>query len=183
MTRSAFQLTETTGRSVVSRMPFKLTLTTGGVVMARTALQLTVTTYPPLQGTMHKDKAYSNYLKLNSCLMFRYIAGRIGIVTGEQSSGLNTFVGTFSLPSLIFLSLSSLNLSDVNWYFLVAVLVSKALVFLSVIVITLLVSRPCSPARSGLYAIFCTQSNDFAIGFPIGEQVIKLFFFNWEQIV
>lgn len=103
----------------------------------------------------------------------RYVAGRTRIVTEEQSAGLNTFVGTFSLPALIFLSLASLNLSNVNWYFLLAVLISKAVVFLLVILVTLLVSRPFSPARAGLYAIFCTQSNDFAIGYPIGKVVEK----------
>lgn len=106
------------------------------------------------------------YLDMLCC---RYVAGRIGVVTEEQSAGLNTFVGTFSLPSLIFLSLASLNLSNVNWYFLAAVLVAKALVFVSVVLVTLLVSRPFSASRAGLYAIFCTQSNDFAIGYPIGK--------------
>lgn len=41
--------------------------------------------------------------------------------------------------------------------------------FLGVGVITLLVSRPINLGRAGLFSIFCTQSNDFAIGYPIGE--------------
>lgn len=102
-------------------------------------------------------------------LFVRYLAGRWEIVTQEQSSGLNTFVGTFCLPSLIFLSLATLDLSSVNWYFLGSILIAKTVVFASVAIITLLVTRPFSPGRSGLYAIFCTQSNDFAIGFPIGR--------------
>lgn len=48
-------------------------------------------------------------------------------------------------------------------------LVSKAIVFFSVIIITLLIARPINYGRAGLLAIFCTQSNDFAIGYPIGE--------------
>ena len=31
----------------------------------------------------------------------------------------------------------------------------------------LFVQRPPDPSRSALYAIFCTQSNDFALGFPV----------------
>ncbi|XP_054266157.1 integral membrane protein GPR155 isoform X2 [Macrosteles quadrilineatus] len=119
------------------------------------------------------DKLYPALTQCFAVIISGYFAGRIGVVTEEQSSGLNTFVGTFSLPSLIFLSLASIELSDVNWYFLVAILVSKALVFLSVVLVTLLVSRPFSPARAGLYAIFCTQSNDFAIGFPIVVALYK----------
>jgi len=119
------------------------------------------------------DNLYPALTQCFAVIICGYVAGRIGVVTEEQSSGLNTFVGTFSLPSLIFLSLASLNLSDVNWYFLVAVFVSKALVFVSVVLVTLLVSRPFSPARAGLYAIFCTQSNDFAIGFPIVVALYK----------
>uniref|UniRef100_A0A1B6MSC8 DEP domain-containing protein n=1 Tax=Graphocephala atropunctata TaxID=36148 RepID=A0A1B6MSC8_9HEMI len=119
------------------------------------------------------DNLYPALIQCFAVIICGYVAGRVGLVTEEQSSGLNTFVGTFSLPSLIFLSLASLNLSDVNWYFLLAILVSKALVFLCVVLVTLLVSRPFSAARAGLYAIFCTQSNDFAIGFPIVVALYK----------
>ena len=41
--------------------------------------------------------------------------------------------------------------------------------FFGVGIITLLISRPVNLGRAGLFAIFCTQSNDFAIGFPIGN--------------
>ncbi|KAG0722565.1 Integral membrane protein GPR155 [Chionoecetes opilio] len=36
-----------------------------------------------------------------------------------------------------------------------------------VVVVTLLVYRPMDTGKAGLYAIFCTQSNDFALGYPI----------------
>lgn len=55
----------------------------------------------------------------------------------------------------------------VNWTFLFSILVSKAIVFFSVCIISLLVIRPLNLGRAGLLAIFCTQSNDFAIGYPI----------------
>ena len=78
-------------------------------------------------------------------------------------------MGTFSLPSLIFMSLAQLDLTSVNWLFLLSILISKSIVFVAVIVITLLVGRPVNLGRAGIFAIFCTQSNDFAIGYPIGE--------------
>ncbi|KAJ9580870.1 hypothetical protein L9F63_023951, partial [Diploptera punctata] len=96
-----------------------------------------------------------------------YVAGRMSLISQTEAKGLNTFVGYFSLPALIFLSLAELDLSSVNWIFLLSILVSKAVVFFIVVVVTLLVSRPLNPGRAGLFAIFCTQSNDFAIGYPI----------------
>ena len=91
----------------------------------------------------------------------------MNVITQTEAKGLNTFVGTFSLPSLIFMSMATLDFSSVNWHFLLAVFVAKAAVFTLVVIISLLVTRPTDLSRSGLYAIFCTQSNDFALGYPI----------------
>lgn len=93
----------------------------------------------------------------------------MNLISETEAKGLSTFVGTFALPALIFLSLAELELSAVNWYFLGSVLLAKALVFLAVSVVTTLGARPVNIGRAGLFAIFCTQSNDFAIGYPIGE--------------
>lgn len=113
------------------------------------------------------ENLYPALVECFAVILCGYVAGRTGIVTQEQSSGLSTFVGTFCLPSLIFVSLAVLDLSSVNWFFLVSILIAKAIVFFTVVLITILITKPLNPARAGLYAIFCTQSNDFAIGFPI----------------
>lgn len=89
------------------------------------------------------------------------------IISNHETKGLNTFVGTFALPSLIFLSLVELNWQTVNWTYLLAILIAKSIVFFSVCIITLLVVRPINYGRAGILATFCTQSNDFAIGYPI----------------
>lgn len=104
-----------------------------------------------------------------------YLAGRFKIISKAETKGLSTFVGTFALPSLIFLSLIELKWSAVNWNFLLAMFISKSLVFVIVLVITLLTMKPLNYARAGLYGIFCTQSNDFAIGYPIGKYLYLLF--------
>ncbi|KAJ2944304.1 hypothetical protein O0L34_g18290 [Tuta absoluta] len=118
-----------------------------------------------------KDAATDNlYPALFQCfaiIICGYIAGRLSIVSPSESKGIGTFVGTFALPSLIFLSLARLDFSTVNWTFLVAILLAKGIVFFSVITVTLLVSKPLNLARAGIFAIFCTQSNDFALGYPI----------------
>lgn len=112
------------------------------------------------------------YPALTECfviIMCGYVAGRMNLISETESKGINTFVGTFSLPSLIFMSLSQLDLTSVNWLFLLSILVAKSVVFGCVLVVTLLVGRPVNFGRAGIFAIFCTQSNDFAIGYPIGE--------------
>lgn len=100
-------------------------------------------------------------------IFFRYTAGRLNLISQQESRGLNVFVSSFSLPSLIFLSLAQLDLSSVNWTFLASILLSKSIVFIGVIIITFCLNRPVHYGKPGIYAVFCTQSNDFAIGYPI----------------
>lgn len=78
-------------------------------------------------------------------------------------------MGTFALPSLIFMSLAKLDFSLVNWKFLLAVLIAKSCVFLVVLGISLVIKRPSNPGCAALFAIFTTQSNDFAIGYPMSK--------------
>ncbi|XP_063232647.1 lysosomal cholesterol signaling protein isoform X2 [Bacillus rossius redtenbacheri] len=118
-------------------------------------------------GDIALEQLYPALLQCFVVILSGYAAGRLNLISETEAKGLNTFVSLFSLPSLIFLSLAELDLSSVKWQFLGAVLLAKGAVFLVVVVVTLLVSRPLAPGRAGLFAIFCTQSNDFAVGYPI----------------
>jgi len=118
-------------------------------------------------GDIAIDNLYPALLECFAVILCGYVAGRMNLISQTDTKGLNTFVGSFSLPALIFLSLAELDLSSVNWMFLLSILVAKTVVFLVVIAVTFLVSRPINMGRAGLFAIFCTQSNDFAIGYPI----------------
>ncbi|KAH8345752.1 hypothetical protein KR067_003058 [Drosophila pandora] len=124
-------------------------------------------------GGVSMNNFYPALIQCFGIIICGYIAGRFKIISNAETKGLGTFVGTFALPSLIFLSLVELNWSAVNWSFLLAMLVSKAVVFFAVLIICLLVARPLNYARGGLMAIFCTQSNDFAIGYPIVMALYK----------
>ncbi|XP_018398863.1 PREDICTED: integral membrane protein GPR155 [Cyphomyrmex costatus] len=110
------------------------------------------------------------YLALIQCfgiILCGYIAGRFGMITKTGANGLNTFVGTFALPSLIFMSLAKLHFTLVNWKFLLAVLFAKSSVFITVLMVSSVTQKPSNPGRAALFAIFTTQSNDFAIGYPM----------------
>ena len=84
-----------------------------------------------------------------------------------EAKGIGTFVGTFALPAMIFTALCTLNLSSVNWNFLLSILITKTVVFLAVLFVSLLVNHGNNMGKAGLYSIFVTQSNDFALGYPI----------------
>lgn len=113
------------------------------------------------------DNLYLALIQCFAIILCGYIAGRFDVITKIEANGLNTFVGTFALPSLIFMSLAKLNFTLVNWKFLFAVLLAKSCVFFVVLSISLIIKRRSNPGCAALFAIFTTQSNDFAIGYPM----------------
>ncbi|XP_071479654.1 lysosomal cholesterol signaling protein-like [Diadema antillarum] len=100
-------------------------------------------------------------------ILLGYVAGRSGVVCPSQSRGLGHYVTYFALPAMLFKSLVILDFSEVNWLFWSSVLIGKAIVFVVVYVGTLLVSGWAGLGKAGLFGIFATQSNDFALGYPI----------------
>jgi len=94
-----------------------------------------------------------------------YLAGFCKIIGPREARGIGIFVGKFSLPALLFISLVKLQFADVNWTFVASVLITKASIFLSVFSVKLLTGGKAGTA--GMFAIFCTQTNDFGMGLPI----------------
>ncbi|XP_014216838.1 integral membrane protein GPR155 [Copidosoma floridanum] len=113
------------------------------------------------------DSLYLALLQCFGIILCGYVAGRLEVITRSEANGLNTFVGTFALPSLIFLSMAKLDFTTVNWRFLLAVLFAKSVVFFVVLIVSIVSTKPYNFGRSALFAIFTTQSNDFAIGYPM----------------
>ncbi|XP_050337116.1 integral membrane protein GPR155 isoform X1 [Bactrocera neohumeralis] len=136
-------------------------------------LTTSTTAAPDTDPSVSMNNFYPALVQCFGIIICGYIAGRFKIISNSETKGLGTFVGTFALPSLIFLSLVELDWSTVNWTFLLAMTLSKSIVFFAVLVISLLITRPLNYARAGLLSIFCTQSNDFAIGYPIVMALYK----------
>ena len=103
--------------------------------------------------------------------MLGWLAGFYKIIPKQESKGLNLFVGKFSLPVLIFVSLASLNFQNIEWSFLVAITISKSIIFVAVGVIQFIIKNPKDLSRASIFAIFCTQTNDFGMGLPILDAV------------
>ena len=96
-----------------------------------------------------------------------FVLCRFKLLSSEQSKGLTVFVSTFALPAMIFSALSKLDFSTLSWKFLLAILLTKAILFFAVLVVTLLVNHGHNMGKAAIYAMFTTNSNDFAFGFPI----------------
>ena len=113
------------------------------------------------------DNLYPAIFQCFAIILAGYIAGRADLINAQQAKGISVFVSKFCLPALLFRSMVSLDFHTVNWHFLLGIAISKTIVFMAVMVVTLLVRRPVHLGYAGLFAIFATQSNDFAVGYPV----------------
>ena len=133
------------------------------------AVNISTTGAPDTDGSLSIDNLYPAIIQCFVIIMAGYIGGRVGLISPSQGKGIGVFVGKFCLPALLFRNMVLLNFSQVNWYFLLGITISKSSVFVIVMVLTLLIKRPHHLGYAGLFAIFSTQSNDFALGYPICE--------------
>ncbi|XP_055086694.1 integral membrane protein GPR155 isoform X2 [Periophthalmus magnuspinnatus] len=123
---------------------------------------------------MSIDNLFPALLECFGIILCGYIAGRTNIITSTQAKGLGNFVSKFALPALLFKNMVLLDFANVIWPFLWSILIAKASVFVIVCLLTLFVACPESRfSKAGLYSIFATQSNDFALGYPIVAALYK----------
>ncbi|XP_022253754.1 integral membrane protein GPR155-like isoform X2 [Limulus polyphemus] len=113
------------------------------------------------------DELVPTLLECFAVVFIGYLAGRFRLISGPEIKGLSVFTSEFALPPLIFLNLVTINLGNVNWSFIAGILLGKVAVFLLVATTTVAIHRPINLAFAGLYAIFCTQGNDFGLAYPI----------------
>ena len=102
-------------------------------------------------------------------IIIGYVFGFFKIIVPKDAKSIGTLVGKLALPALLFKNLAILDLTSISWPFLGSMLLAKFCVFAGVALITVVVSRPFNIGRGGIFGIFATQSNDFALGLPIGE--------------
>uniref|UniRef100_A0A667ZT97 G protein-coupled receptor 155 n=1 Tax=Myripristis murdjan TaxID=586833 RepID=A0A667ZT97_9TELE len=140
--------------------------------------------FPVVSSTMSIDNLFPALLECFGIILCGYIAGRTGIITSTQAKGLGNFVSKFALPALLFKNMVLLDFGNVVWPFLWSILIAKVSVFFIVLVLTLIVARPDSRfSKAGLFSIFATQSNDFALGFPIVEALYRNTFPEYLQYI
>ena len=108
-------------------------------------------------------------------IILGYAFGFFKIINVKDAGAIGTLVGKLALPALLFKNLAILDLSAISWPFLGSMLVAKFSIFAVVAIITVIVSRPFNIGKAGIFGIFVTQSNDFALGLPIGELEQRVF--------
>ncbi|XP_040004282.1 integral membrane protein GPR155 isoform X2 [Xiphias gladius] len=137
-----------------------------------------------LPSTMSIAKLFPALLECFGIILCGYIAGRANIITSTQAKGLGNFVSKFALPALLFKNMVLLDFGNVIWPFLWSILIAKVSVFFMVCVLTLIVSSPESRySKAGLFSIFATQSNDFALGYPIVEALYQSTYPEYLQYI
>ncbi|XP_065897494.1 lysosomal cholesterol signaling protein-like isoform X2 [Dysidea avara] len=105
--------------------------------------------------------------RIFAVVILGYILGKFKFITQQNASAVGVIVGKIALPALLLQNMAILDLSAINWKFMAGILIARSSVFVLVFVITLVFTRPVSMGKPGILAIFCTQSNDFALGLPI----------------
>ncbi|XP_054642819.1 integral membrane protein GPR155 [Dunckerocampus dactyliophorus] len=130
------------------------------------------------------NKLLPALFKCFGIILCGYVAGRANIITSSHAESLGHFVSKFALPALLFKNMVLLDFRDVIWPFIWSILIAKASVFVIVCVLTLLVSSPESRySKAGLFSIFATQSNDFALGYPIVKALYQSTYPEYLQYI
>lgn len=122
----------------------------------------------------HLSKLMPALLQIFLTIIVGFSSGLGNVIDKEQAQGLHMFVGKFSLPVLLFISLFRLDFSNISWSFLLSVLLTKVTIFVLVTLMDVLVHKPRNIGRAAIFGIFCTQSNDFGMGLPILSAVYGL---------
>ena len=74
------------------------------------------------------------------------------------------------MPSLVFISLATLDFSQINPAFLLGIFIAKFSLFFLVMLIVRIAYKNIS--TGAMFAMFCTQTNDFAMGLPLLTAVL-----------
>lgn len=95
-----------------------------------------------------------------------YLSCRFKLVSTEAKD-LNSYLTTFALPTIIFLNIAQMEFQTINLTFLGCVFMAKLLILVMITILTLTISYPTNYGYAGSLSILATQSNDFALGYPL----------------
>ena len=106
--------------------------------------------------------------------LFGYLLKRSGAITPVTEAGIGHFVGNFAFPCVLFHAITGLTSNEIGPAvpLMLAIAISKAVIFAIAFALGALSVKKGSGAgrgleRGALFAIFCTQSDDVALGVPI----------------
>ena len=112
--------------------------------------------------------------RIFAVIILGYMLGKFKVISQQSASAIGVVAGQIALPALLLQNMATLDLSQINWRFMVGMLLARTLVFVGVFVITLIFTRPVNVGVPAILAIFSTESNDFALGLPISKSLLNL---------
>ena len=112
---------------------------------------------------------FSTIGRIFAVVILGYMLGRFKIITQQNASAVGVIAGQIALPAILLQNLATLDLREVNWRFMAGMLLARTLIFVGVFVITLIFTRPVDVGKPAILAIFCTQTDSFALGLPISK--------------
>ena len=110
--------------------------------------------------------------RIFAVIILGYMLGKFKVITQNSASAIGAIAGKIALPALLLQNMAILDLTQINWRFMAGMLIARSLVFVGVFIITLTFTRPVDIGKPAILAIFSTQSNDFALGLPIGKLIL-----------
>ena len=116
-------------------------------------------------GSATFNNLYPALIRVFAVIILGYITGRLGIISVTEAKGLSKFAMFPTLPAFIFRAIATIHFSKLKWMFVFVVTLSKCIVFAGVTLLTFLFTRDIG--KAGIYSVFCTMSNDLALGMPI----------------
>lgn len=101
-----------------------------------------------------------------------YTCKHFNLLSKEQVSGIGFYVGKIAFPLLVFKTVATADLGQVNVWVVLACNCGKACVFLATFMLTFLLYKTNGHKSqrlltSTIFGFFSTASNDFALGFPV----------------
>lgn len=115
-------------------------------------------------------------LNIFAVILMGYLVGVFKLLPREATRILSKTCGMLLLPVLLFCGVSTIDFYGPSFadpkgdlkIFLIAICISKTIVFAVVVALCLITDRsPNRWAKAGIRGIFVTQQNDFSLGLPI----------------
>lgn len=110
---------------------------------------------------------YPPLIECFAIVLMGFICNRCNLITSTQGKGISSYICYMALPALIFQALVKVEFYSINWRLWGGLLLSKSLLFCVVCLLTFFFYKKNRIGKAGLFAIFVTQSNDFAFGLPL----------------
>ena len=111
------------------------------------------------------DNLYPALIRVFAVIILGYMTGRLGVISVAEAKGISKFAIYPTLPAFVFRAIATIDFSKIKWMMVLVVTLSKCIVFVGVTILTVLFTRDIG--KAGVYSLFCTMSNDLAMGIPI----------------